>query len=229
MRVLVVEDEQETAQPLIQGLERHGHDTIAAATGAQALDAYPHAELVLLDIGLPDMDGLEVCRRMRSADDTPIIAFTDTGAEVDKILGLQAGSDDCLSKPYVFRELMARVEAVMRRVRPQVICKPEEPKSAILSGPLLIDAATRQVWLARQQVEMTRKEFDLLHYLASRPGEVLPRHRLMVDVWDYPADRKIGLQSSRTIDTHVSALRRKLGSCWICTIRGIGFSFRQQQ
>ncbi|GAB3661876.1 response regulator transcription factor [Streptomyces sparsus] len=222
MHVLVVEDESDVADSLIRGLRRHGHETVGVATGGQALEAYREADLVLLDLELPDIDGLEVCRLIRRACDTPIIAFTDRSTELDRVLGLQAGSDDCLGKPYGFRELMARIDAVMRRARPPR--KPEE--QAISHGPLEIDAATREVRLDGRLVEVTRKEFDLLHHLASHPGVVVPRKQLMAEIWDDPVSATLGTQASRTIDTHVSTLRNKLGSSsWILTVRGVGFRF----
>lgn len=224
MHVLVVEDEAEVAESLARGLKLHGHDPVSVGTGADALAAYDAAELVLLDLELPDIDGLEVCRRIRSAGDTPIIAFTDRGTELDRVLGLQAGSDDCLGKPYGFRELMARIDAVMRRSRPRA--EPLQQETSISRGPLRIDAASREVHLDGRLIDVTRKEFDLLHYLASHPGMVVPRQRLMAEIWGDPMTHTLGSRVSRTIDTHVSALRGKLGSnSWILTVRGVGFRF----
>ncbi|MFF8957377.1 response regulator transcription factor [Streptomyces sp. NPDC014894] len=227
MHVLVVEDDIDAAMPLVDGLRRHGHETTAVRSGAEALDEYDRAELVLLDLGLPDIDGLEVCRRMRSLSDTPIITFTERYGEVDVILGLQAGSDDCLGKPYAFRELIARMEAVMRRAGMRRPCGVPDP--TLFRGPLRIDIASREVKVADKVVEVTRKEFDLLHYLASRPGVVVSRQRLMAEVWGHPESHALGVQASRTIDTHVSALRAKLGdSSSILTVRGIGFRWHLQ-
>lgn len=220
MRVLVVEEQEEESKSLVRGLQRHGHDITAVRSGAEALAEHPSADLVLLDLGLSDMDGLEVCRRIRSESDTPIISFTDRAAAVDKILGLQAGSDDCLDRPYVFRELMARIDAVMRRSKTRRM-------AAVVRGGLLIDSDAREVRLDGKLVEATRREFDLLHYLASRPDVVVSRQRLMVDVWGHPSQVELGAQASRTIDTHVSSLRGKLRDPdWIITVRGVGFRFR---
>ncbi|GAA2427685.1 response regulator transcription factor [Streptomyces macrosporus] len=222
MHVLVVEDEAEVAESLMRGLRRHGYDATGVGTGARALEAYDSADLVLLDLELPDIDGLEVCRRIRAASDMPIIAFTDRATELDRILGLQAGSDDCLGKPFGFRELMARIDAVMRRVRPQQ----RTVERLISHGPLQIDAATREVRLDGKLIEVTRKEFDLLYHLASRPGMVIPRQQLMAEIWGDPVSPTLGTQASRTIDTHVSTLRSKLGArSWILTVRGVGFRF----
>ncbi|MFF8608942.1 response regulator transcription factor [Streptomyces sp. NPDC015346] len=213
-RVLIVENNAHEAEALARGLRRHGHEVDSVATGGEALHTYESADLVLLDLELPDIDGLEVCRNIRQACDVPVIAVTGRGSELDRVLGLQAGADDYLAKPYGFRELMARMEAVMRRARPQA------PLAGTIDhGPLRIHAASRQVTLDGVRVELTRKEFDLLYLLASHPDTVIPRKRLMQQVWGDSWSR-------RTVDTHVSTLRNKLGaSTWITTIRGVGFRF----
>jgi DNA-binding response OmpR family regulator len=214
LRVLVVEDDAATAETLMHSLRRHGYDADRVGTGTDALRNYHHADLVLLDLDLPDLDGLEVCRGIRAASDTPIIAVSDRGTELDRVLGLKAGSDDCLDKPFGFHELMARIEAVMRRARPA----PAAPR-AISHGPLHIDSGTRQVSLNDRLIAMTRKEFDLLHLLASRPETVVPRRQIMSEVW-----HDDWTKTGRTIDTHVNSLRNKLGdSSWIITVRGVGF------
>lgn len=216
LRVLVIESDIRAAESLTQGLRRHGYETETVGTGSKALQAYRGADLVLLDLELPDLDGLEVCRAIRLASDIPLIAVTARASELDRVLGLQAGADDYVVKPYGFRELMARIEAVMRRVRP------EAPAAQVItSGPLTIDAGTREIRLDGRPVEVTRKEFDLLHLLASRPEKVVSRKQLMTQVWDDSWSRP-----GRTIDTHVSSLRGKLGSAsWIITVRGVGFRF----
>jgi DNA-binding response OmpR family regulator len=214
LRVLVVENDAVTAETLMHSLRRHGYDADRVETGTEALRSYHHADLVLLDLDLPDLDGLEVCRGIRAASDTPIIAVSDRGTELDRVLGLKAGSDDCLDKPFGFHELMARIEAVMRRARPA----PAAPRT-ISRGPLRIDSGTRQVSLDDRLIAMTRKEFDLLHLLASRPETVVPRRQIMSQVW-----HDDWTQTGRTIDTHVNSLRNKLGdSAWIITVRGVGF------
>ncbi|MGA4846473.1 response regulator transcription factor [Streptomyces sp. G5(2025)] len=213
-RLLVVESDARDAEPLVGALTRHGHTVERVTTGQAALQGYRRADLVLLDLELPDLDGLEVCREVRFAGDTPVIAVTARGSEVDRVLGLQAGADDYLVKPYGFRELMARIEAVMRRTRNQpgthqVLCR----------GPLRIDAFAREVRVHGRPVDVTPKEFDLLYLLASYPGTVVSRHRIMRQVWGDSWSR-------RTIDTHVSSLRKKLGGGdWITTIRGVGLQF----
>lgn len=214
-RILIVESNSVDAETLARGLRRHGHEVDIVGTGGEALRAYADADLVLLDLELPDLDGLEVCRGIRAAHEIPVIAVTARGSELDRVLGLQAGADDYLAKPYGFRELMARMEAVMRRARPT------RPVAATITcGPLRIDSGTREVTLDGVPVETTRKEFDMLYLLASHPDTVIPRKMLMQQVWGDSWSR-------RTVDTHVSTLRNKIGAGWIITIRGVGFRFGQ--
>lgn len=214
LRVLVVEVDAAAAETLTHGLRRHGHIADSVDTGTHALKKYQRADLVLLDLELPDIDGLEVCRAIRATCDIPIIAVTARGTELDRVLGLQAGSDDYLVKPYGFRELMARVEAVMRRVRP----RPHTVRT-FSHGPLHIDCGVREVSLDGRLIDVTRKEFDFLYLLASQPETVFTRKQIMARVWDTEWTR-----FSRTIDTHVSSIRKKLGaSTWIVTVRGVGF------
>ncbi|MGW1764827.1 response regulator transcription factor [Streptomyces sp. NPDC002073] len=214
LRVLVVEPEPRAAEALVQGLLRQGHLAESVATGGKALQTHHQADLILLDLDLPDLDGLEVCRGIRAVSSTPVIAVTARGSELDRVLGLQAGADDYMVKPYGFRELLARIEAVMRRARPR-----QAAARTIEHGPLVIDATTRETTLHGRPVDLTRKEFDLLHLLASQPGAVISRRQLMTQVWDDAWSHR-----GRTIDTHVSSLRGKLGSSsWIITVRGVGF------
>jgi DNA-binding response OmpR family regulator len=214
LRVLVVEKNTVIAESLKHGLRRHGYDVEIVDTGTRALKKYHHADLILLDLELPDLDGLEVCRGIRAACNIPIIAVTARGTELDRILGLQAGSDDYLVKPYAFLELVARIEAVMRRAHPQ---PPVEQN--ISCGPLRIDFSVREVRLNGQLINVTRKEFDLLYLLACRPGTIVSRKEIMSKVWNVK-----GVNFGRTIDTHVSSLRKKLGAnTWITTVRGVGF------
>ncbi|WP_435845090.1 response regulator transcription factor [Streptomyces flaveolus] len=206
----------------VMRLERLGHDVTCVTTGAAALEAHQDAELVLLDLDLPDIDGLEVCRRIRALTRTPVIAFTDSGTELDRVLGLRAGADDCLDKPYEFRELVARIDAVTRRTRSRE--KGRESLTALSIGGLSIDAASREVMVRGRHVDLTRKEFDLLYYLARHSEKVVSRQRLMTEIWEDPRPQELGPRASRTVDTHVSSLRSKLGdSRWIRTVRGVGF------
>lgn len=212
-RILVVDDDSAGAESLVCRLRRHGHQAISTAKGSTALEAHDDVDLVLLDLELPDLDGLEVCRAIRAVSSVPIIVVTARESELDCVLGLQAGADDYVVKPYGFRELMARMEAVMRRTRSAQWPTARE----ILHGPLRIDLDSREVSVDGRRVETTRKEFDLLRLLASHPGAVVPRKRILQQVWGDSWSR-------RTIDTHVSSLRGKLGgSGWIITVRGVGF------
>ncbi|MFJ1752850.1 response regulator transcription factor [Kitasatospora sp. NPDC088134] len=213
LRVLVVENDGRAADALLQGLTRQGYAAYGVGTGAEALRGHPDAELILLDLDLPDLDGLEVCRGIRAVSNTPIITVTARSSELDRVLGLQAGSDDYLVKPYGFRELLARMDAVMRRVHAQ---PPTSP--VITHGALWIDVGARVATLGGVPVDLTRKEFDLLHLLASQPGTVISRRQIMAQVWDDAWSPR-----GRTVDTHVGTLRAKLGTEWIITVRGIGF------
>ncbi|MFD4371226.1 response regulator transcription factor [Streptomyces sp. NPDC058486] len=222
MHVLVVGTPADGSGSPAARLERLGHDVTCAATGAEALTLHQDADLVLLDLDLPDIDGLELCRRIRALSQVPVIAFTDSGTELDRVLGLWAGADDCLDKPYEFRELVARIEAVTRRTRPRELVR--ESLTVVSIGALRVDAESREVLVRGRLVDLTRKEFDLLYYLAQNSGKVVSRQQLMKEIWGDPRGEEIGARASRTVDTHVSSLRSKLGdSAWIRTVRGVGF------
>jgi DNA-binding response OmpR family regulator len=214
MLVLVVGSDESGADSLARDLRRHGYDVDQAKTGRAALRAHWDADIVLLDLDLPDLDGLAVCRTVRRDWDVPVIAVTDRDDELDRVLALQAGSDDCMVRPFGFRELLARMDAIMRRIRP----RPPAGR-AISSGPMSVDPDKREVRMEGRILDLTRKEFDLLHYLASRPEQTASRGDLMSHVWGY---RRTA--SSRTLDMHVYSLRRKLGAAsWITTVHGVGF------
>ncbi|MFJ5939192.1 response regulator transcription factor [Streptomyces cinereoruber] len=220
VNALVVED-LETIESTVQNLRRQGYQARGVGTGSDALRHLPQADIVLLDLELPDMDGLEVCRAIRAAGDTPVIAFSRQDAELDRVLALQAGADDCVVKTCGSREVMARMGAVLRRVNPQTADAPQ----SISLRPLHIDGRSREVRLDGRPVDMTSKEFELLYVLASTPERVVSRKELMAKVWE--SDRAA---SSRTIDTHVSSLRAKLGSSkWIVTVRGVGYKIGTAQ
>jgi DNA-binding response OmpR family regulator len=216
MRVLLVEDEEAIAEPLADALGREGFDVTWVATAAGALAAAEH-DLVLLDLRLPDRDGYEVCRELRGRSSVPIIVISARGEEVDRVVGLELGADDYLVKPFGFRELLARINAVTRRTG---LREPEA--TALRAGLLTVDVEARRVTLAGQDIELTAKEFDLLAALAARPGAVVSRQRLLDDVWDARHN-----SATKTIDVHVATLRRKLGDPgWIQTVRGVGFRLR---
>ncbi|MBW1600593.1 response regulator transcription factor [Streptomyces sp. JJ66] len=219
-----------SAGSLEQEITRHGYVADVATSGAAVLAAHREFDLVLLDTDLPDLDGVSVCQRIRRDSDIPIIAFTSASAEVDRVLLLEMGCDDCVERPYRPRELVARIKAVLRRTGPRrtaaELSRGGAGDDQLRYGPLLIEPVRREASLNGRSLTLTRKEFDLLHTLAAEPERVFERQELMSAVWDYPSDNRISAQASRTIDTHVSSLRGKLGdSDWITTIRGIGFRF----
>lgn len=223
-RILVVEGSRADRATLTEALERHGHHVDAVDSGAEALAWFETADLVLLDLDLPDLDGLEVCREIRVAGDIPVITVTSRASELDCVLALQAGADDYVIKPYGIRELMARLDAVMRRARRRPHTDPDADGGAVLEhGPLRIDSDSREVEMSGRPVPVTRKEFDLLALLASAPGQVISRESIMRKVWGESWSR-------RTVDTHVSSLRSKLGGPeWIVTVRGVGFKLRSMR
>ena len=215
MRVLIVEDEDSIAEPLAEGLRREGFDVVRAATGADALEA-GDVDVVLLDLRLPDMDGLDVCRRIRQRSAVPIIVVTARGEEADRVVGLELGADDYVVKPFGIRELIARIRAVTRRTKVAL------DGSLLRAGELEVDLRARRVRMGGQELELTPKEFDLLAALARDPGAAISRRRLLEEVWETS-----WYGSTKTIDVHVAALRRKLGDpTWIQTVRGIGFRLR---
>jgi DNA-binding response OmpR family regulator len=216
VRLLVVEDEDAIAEPLVEGLEREGFDVTRAATGVEALAAGP-SDLVLLDLRLPDMDGYAVCRELRSRSDVPIIMVTAKGEEVDRVIGLELGADDYVVKPFGLRELVARIRAVSRRAG-----APSERAPLLRVGPIEIDSRAHRVTVDGREVALTAKEFALLSLLAARAGAVVDRATIMREVWDTS-----WLGSTKTIDVHVASLRKKLGAAgMIETVRGVGLRLR---
>ena len=216
MHILVVEDEDAIADPLVAGLRREGYDVSRVETGGRALEA-PPADLVLLDLRLPDIDGFDVCRRLRERSRVPIIVLSARGEEADRVAGLELGADDYVVKPYGLRELIARIRAVMRRAAAL-----DAANGPLRVGALEVDERARRANLDGHALELTPKEFDLLAALARDPGAALSRQRLLAEVW-----QTSWYGSSKTIDVHVAALRRKLGDPgWIETVRGVGFRLR---
>ena len=217
MQILLVEDENAIAEPLAEGLRREGFAVERAATAAEALAASP-ADLVLLDLRLPDGDGLDVCRRLRERSEVPIIVVTARGEEADRVVGLELGADDYVVKPFGLRELIARIRAVTRRSAAR-----DRPNEPMRVAGLELDERTRRAALDGRELDLTVKEFDLLVALARDPGAVVSRRRLLEEVW-----QTTWLGSTRTIDVHVAALRRKLGDAeWVETVRGVGFRLRR--
>lgn len=221
MHILIVEDDDTIASPLATGLERAGYAVTRVDTGEDAL-RMPQPDLVLLDLGLPDLDGSEVCRRMRETSDVPIIVVTARGEELDRVLLLEMGADDYLVKPFGFRELLARIRAVLRRSG-QSSGVPEVMQVQTL-GPLVVDRRARKVLVDGEEVHLTPKEFDLLAFLAANAGAAMSRDEILGEVWDTD-----WWGSTKTLDVHVASLRRKLGTTVaIDTVRGFGFRLGEQ-
>jgi DNA-binding response OmpR family regulator len=213
VEVLLVEDDDAVAEPLVKGLTREGFDVQRVATGAGALAA-PTPDVVLLDLGLPDIDGYEVCRQLRSRSAVSIIVLSARGEEVDRVVGLELGADDYLVKPFGFRELVARIRAVRRRIER----RPDEGSIVSVRG-LTIDSRTRRVTVDGDEVALTQKEYDLLSFLASDPGAVRTRTEILEEVWD-----PHWYGPTKTLDVHVASLRKKLGDpTYVETVRGVGF------
>jgi two-component system response regulator RegX3 len=229
MRVLVVDDDDHVVSALELALRQHGHEVTRASTGAQALDTVAGVDFVLLDLGLPDLDGTEVCRRIRESSAVPIMAVTARSDELDRVLGLQMGADDYLVKPFGIRELLARITAVSRRVRGGSLAAPAPApapapgraagSNVLRVGPLEVDPGAREAALDGRPLALTRKEFDLLVMLAEDPATVHTREAIIDRVWD---ENWFG--STRTLDVHIGTLRAKLGGYdWVTTVRGVGF------
>ncbi|MEU4567784.1 response regulator transcription factor [Micromonospora sp. NPDC023956] len=219
MRVLLVEDDLRVAAGLTAALRRRGHEVVQALTAAEAVRAEP-VDLVLLDMNLPDQDGLEVCRRIRRvSEEVAIIAVTARGEEHDRVAGLRAGADDYVVKPFSMVELQARIEAVMRRTTRAA--GTARAATALQVGDLRVDLDARRVWLAGREIGLARKEFDLLVVLARQAGTVVSRDRLQMEVWHTT------WATRHSLDVHVAALRGKLDDAGLVeTVRGVGYRLR---
>ncbi|GAB2981666.1 response regulator transcription factor [Saccharothrix stipae] len=216
--VLLAEDDPAIAEPLSRALQREGYQVQVVADGPGALDAAEHngIDLLVLDLGLPGMDGLEVCRRLRAGGrGLPVLMLTARSDEVDFVVGLDAGADDYVAKPFRLAELMARIRALLRR---------RSPGTLEVNG-VRMDLAARRVTVDGMEVQLANKEFELLRVLIQRAGQVVHRDEILSEVWNDPE-----LKSSKTLDMHMSWLRRKLGDARsverrIATVRGVGFRF----
>jgi two-component system, OmpR family, response regulator RegX3 len=223
-RILLVEDEFSIAEPLSTALEREGFEVVTAASVQEALDLFARRspDLVLLDVMLPDGDGRDVLREIRARSRTPVVMLTARGEELDRVLGLELGADDYVTKPFSAAELVARMRAVLRRTSAPAGGQPE---GALEVGDVRMDFDTRTVTRGGDSVELTVKEFDLLRMLLENAGRLVRRNELVNEVWD-----PNWFGSTKTVDVHVSSLRKKLGDDpaaprYVHTVRGVGFRF----
>src|SRR5215208_1509259 len=227
--ILLVDDEESIRKVLTFPLERDGFTVIQAADGEEALERFDEQapDLVVLDIMLPKLDGLEVCKRLRATSSVPIIMLTARDDELDKVIGLELGADDYITKPFSIREFRSRVQALLRRAKAPAY-QGDEADEVIAAGPLRIDQARRSIELDGSAVQLTYVEFELLRIMASNPGRVFSRKMLLEELWggsDY--------REPRTIDVHVRHLREKLERDasepeYIHTVRGVGYRFRER-
>ncbi|HYG94664.1 MAG TPA: response regulator transcription factor [Nocardioides sp.] len=221
-RILVVEDEPVINQTVSERLSVEGYDVVRAWDGPGAVEAFAarSPDLVVLDVMLPGFDGHEVCRRIQAERPVPVLMLTARDDEADVLVGLGVGADDYLTKPFRMRELVARVAALLRRVERATELAGRRPLEL---GDLRVDAAARRVWRDGEEVRLTPTEFDLLVCLAGDPGAVVTRERLLAEVWGWP-----GASGTRTVDSHVKALRAKIGSDRIRTVHGVGYALELQ-
>jgi DNA-binding response OmpR family regulator len=226
--ILIVDDEPAVTDLLAYNLRKAHYEVLVAADGDEALRLARQSQpdLILLDLMIPGLDGLDVCRELRKTSDVPIIMITARGEEVDRVVGLELGADDYVCKPFSVRELMARIKAVLRRVQPD----DENSLSTALHGPggLRLDPDGRTVWIGEQPIELTRLEFDLLHLLLANSGRVLTRERLLEQAWGY---EYVG--DTRAVDSAIKRLRAKLRLAdqqadAIEAVRGVGYRLNPQ-
>jgi len=222
--ILVVEDESSIASFIALYLKNAGYQVKTVATGSGALNqvAAGMPSLIILDLNLPDVDGIEICRRIRKSSDVPILMLTARDEDVDKIIGLEVGADDYLTKPFNPRELVARVKSVLRRAGPE---RRRDESKELRHGDLTIDAGKREVHVGDEEIQLAPKEFDLLWELLDHRGLVLTRDQLLERVWGYTF-----AGDTRTVDVHVRQVRRKLGDASpIVTVWGVGYKVASER
>ncbi|MFR7778322.1 MAG: response regulator transcription factor [Bifidobacterium angulatum] len=224
-RILIVEDEESYREPLVYQLTREGYEVSAAATGEEGLELFTHGgiDLVLLDLMLPGIDGTTLCRRIREQSRVPIIMLTAKSTEIDKVVGLEIGADDYVTKPYSFRELLARIRAVLRRNQNAQQQGGADDDVPLTCGDIVMRVGQHQVIVRGESVFFPLKEFELLEYLMQNKGRVLTRHQLIDRIWgaDYVGDTK-------TLDVHVKRVRAKIEEepshpKYLSTVRGLGY------
>lgn len=222
VRVLLVEDDPAVASGVRDGLTTNGYTVDYVSNGTAALAAMasePLPDIVLLDLGLPDVDGQDVCRSIRADSQIPIIVISARGDEVDKVVGLELGADDYLAKPFGIRELIARMRAVTRRSTSSAPAASHQVSGQQQIGTLMIDRRAQRVYLGDEEVALTAKEFALLSFLAEDPGAVCRRTDILNQVWETD-----WYGPTKTVDAHVASIRKKLGEAkWIESVRGVGF------
>ena len=220
--ILLVEDDDGIARPLVAALKGSGYEVVRVSSGQQALARAGGVDAVVLDLGLPDLDGVEVCRRLRRrAPQARVLMLTARTTEADVVVGLDAGADDYVTKPFRLAELLARLRALLRRGADSG--QPE--RSLLVAQDVRVDPGARRAWAGERELELTPKEFDVLRLLVEHAGKVVPREQLLRDVWETTWGG-----SSKTVDMHLSWLRKKLGDDasaprYITTVRGVGFRF----
>ncbi len=225
-KILVVEDEPLINQAVGDRLRAEGHQVVSAYDGPGAVAAYDEhqPDLVVLDVMLPGFDGLEVCRQIQQRRPVPVLMLTARDDESDVLVGLGVGADDYLTKPFRMRELVARVAALLRRVERAEQLVRQAPPTPVTVGAVRLDPGARRVWVDDAEVHLTPTEFDLLYTLAAAPGQVLTRERLLAEVWGWDG----GAGATRTVDSHVKALRNKIGTDRVRTVHGVGYALEER-
>jgi DNA-binding response OmpR family regulator len=213
MKILLVEDDPGIADALEFSLKAAGHEVVRSAEGRPAVTLAFAAEFVVLDVGLPDMDGFDVCRELRKSTDVPVLFLTSRTEEVDRVVGLELGADDYMAKPFSTRELLARIKAIARR---------SPARGTPAASGLVLDREAFRATVDGRVMDLSRTEFDLLACLSSQPGRVFTREQILDQAW-----RDGGCVTDRTVDAHIKSLRRKLAPAdCIETVRGVGYRFR---